>query len=62
VRGNGKKMKWMRRKQERRGELGKERPTHRLKGEFLAFMEDVSISHKLYPLLQEEKREFKRNA
>jgi hypothetical protein len=43
VRGNGKKMKWMRRKQERRGELGKEKPTHGSKEKFLAFNEDVSI-------------------
>jgi hypothetical protein len=44
VRGNGMKMKWMRRKQERRSELGKKRPMHGLRGMFLAFTRDVSIS------------------
>jgi hypothetical protein len=34
----------MRRKQGRRGEFGKRRPTHGLKEEFLAFNGDVSIS------------------
>jgi hypothetical protein len=39
------------------GKLGKRRPMHGLKEEMLAFMEDVSIFQKLYPLLQEKKNE-----
>jgi hypothetical protein len=44
----------MGRKQGRRGEFGKRRPTHGLKEDLLAFMEDVSIFHELFPLYKRE--------
>ena len=44
VRGNGK-----------RRQISKRRsPTLSLKGEFLSFMEDVSIFHELYPIHKRE--------